>query len=125
SRLYFTQVDIDSFRAKYGEKLHELLLQGKSVEAAADIYRTFQKRVESRVALTEQLLKEEHFDFTGQDSTRRSRKDAPWPKDEKEAVEIWRRQIKEAVLGETLRRELMTKLAAEKGKPDPSATDRD
>jgi len=125
SRLYFTKVDIDTFQAKYGEKLHELLLQGKSVEAATEIYRVFEKRVEARVALTEKLLKEEQFDFAGQDSVMRSRKDAPWPKDEREAVEVWKLQIKEAVLGETLRRELMTKLAAEKGKPDPSKADRD
>ena len=124
-RLYFTKVDIDAFQAKYGAHLHELLLQGKSVEAATEIYRVFEKRVESRVALTEKLLEEEKFDFTGTDTVMRSRKDAPWPKDEKEAVEVWKLQIKEAVLGETLRRELMTKLAAEKGKPDPSKTDRD
>ncbi|RYD38901.1 MAG: tail-specific protease [Verrucomicrobiaceae bacterium] len=124
-RLYFTKVDIDTFQAKYGDRLHELLLQGKSVEAATEIYRVFEKRVEARVALTEKLLNEESFDFTGADSVMRSRKDAPWPKDEREAVEVWKLQIKEAVLGETLRRELMTKLAEEKGKPDPSKTDRD
>jgi carboxyl-terminal processing protease len=124
-RLYFTKVDIDAFQAKYGERLHELLLQGKSVEAAIEIYRVFEKRVEARVALTEKLLKEESFDFTGEDSVMRSRKNAPWAKDEREAVETWKLQIKEAVLGETLRRELMTKLATEKGKPDPSKTDRD
>lgn len=125
SRLYFTKVDIDTFQAKYGEKLHELLLQGRSVEAATEIYRIFEKRVEARVALTEKLLKEDQFDFTGQDFVMRSRKDAAWPRDEREAVELWKLQIKEAVLGEVLRRELMTKLATEKGKPDPSATDRD
>jgi carboxyl-terminal processing protease len=124
-RLYFTKVDIDAFQSKYGDRLHELLLQGKSVEAATEIYRVFEKRVEARVALTEKLLKEENFDFTGDDSVMRSRKNAAWAKDEREAVETWRLQIKEAVLGETLRRELMTKLAAEKGKPDPSKADRD
>lgn len=124
-RLYFTQVDIDAFKAKYGDHLHELLLQGNSVAAATEIYRVFEKRVESRVALTETLLKENHFDFTANEMVTRSRKDAPWPKDEKEAVEIWRLQIKEAVLGEILRRELVTKLSVEHNKPDPGKDDRD
>ena len=48
-----------------------------------------------------------------------SRKDAAWPKNDKEASDLWRRQIKEAVLGEILRRELLTKLSKEQGKPDP------
>ncbi len=124
-RLYFTQVDIDGFKAKYGDHLHELLLQGNSIGPATEIYRVFEKRVESRVALTDKFLKEDKFDFTVSESVTRSRKDVPWPKDEKEAAEIWRLQIKEAVLGEVLRRELLTKLAAEHGKPDPSKDDRD
>ena len=35
-----------------------------------------------------------------------SRKNAPWPKNDKEAADLWRLQIKEAVLGEILRREI-------------------
>lgn len=124
-RLYFTQVDIDALNAKYGNRLHSLLLESNSMPAAVEIYRLFEKRVESRVALTEQLLKEEQFDFSQDESVMRSRKDAPWPRDEKEAVNLWRLQIKEAVLGETLRRELLTRLATEKGKADPGAGDRD
>lgn len=125
NRLYFTQTDIDGFNEKYGQRLHKMLMQGNCVEPANEIYRTFEKRVESRVALAEKLLKEEKFDFTVDESVMRTRKDAPWAKDEKEAVDIWRRQIKEAVLGEVLRRDLLTKLAAEHNKPDPSKGERD
>lgn len=124
-RLYFTQADINGFEAKYGNRLHEMLLQGASVEPAVEIYRVFEKRVEEKVGLTEKLLKADEFDFSKQESVMRSRKDAPWPKDDQESAEIWRRQIKEAVLGEILRRELLTKLATEQGKPDPSKDDRD
>lgn len=125
TKLYFTQVDIDGFKAKYGDQLHTLLLQGNSVQAATEIYRVFEKRVESRVALTEQILKEETFDFTQNDSVMRSRKNAAWPKDERDAVSIWKQQIKEAVLAEELRREFMSKLAADQNKPDPTKGDRD
>ncbi|MEO5915226.1 MAG: carboxy terminal-processing peptidase [Luteolibacter sp.] len=123
-RLYFTQEDVNGFNAKYGDQLHTLLLHGNSVPAATEIYRVFQQRVEQRVALAEKLLKGDDFDFTTNDSVMMSRKDAPWPANEKVAADLWRLQIKEAVLGETLRRELLAKLSKEQGKPDPGIADR-
>ena len=123
-RLYFTQSDVDGFKLKYGDQLHTLLLHGNSMEAAMEIYRVFEKRVETRVSLTERLLNGSDFEFSTDESVMLSRKTAAWPKNEKEAAELWRRQIKEAVLGETLRREMLTKLAKEQGKVDPGATDR-
>ena len=123
-RLYFTQEDVDGFNVKYGDQLHTLLLHGKSMPAATEIYRVFEKRVEERVALTEKLLKGADFDFSANESVMLSRKDAPWSKNDKEAADLWRLQIKEAVLGETLRRELLTKLSKEQGKADPGSADR-
>lgn len=123
-RLYFNQNDIQGFNEKYCSSLHTLLLNGKSIPAATEIYRIFQKRVEDRVALTEKLLNEATFDFTSKESVMLSRKDAPWPRNEKEAIRLWQLQIKEAILGETLRRELLTKMAKEQGKPDPETEDR-
>jgi len=124
-RLYFTQQDVDGFTAKYGDVLHEMLLAKKSMIPAEEIYGVFVKRVEARVALTEKLLKENSFDFTTDKSVQRSRKDAAWPKDEAEANELWSLQIREAVLSETLRRNLLAKLAKEQGKPEPAKNDRD
>ena len=123
-RLYFTREDVDGFNAKYGDQLHTLLLHGNSMPVATEIYRIFQKRVEERVALAEKLLKGADFDFSAKESVMLSRKDASWPKNDKEAIDLWRLQIKEAVLGESLRRELLTKLAKEQGKPDPASEDR-
>lgn len=123
-RLYFTQDEVDGFKLKYGDQLHTLLLNGNSMPAATEIYRAFEKRVEERVALTEKLLKGADFDFSATESVMLSRKDAPWPKDDKDAAELWRLQIKEAVLSEMLRHELVTKLSKEQGKPDPGSADR-
>ncbi len=123
-RLYFTQEDVDGFKAKFGDEIHTLLLKGASMPVATEIYEVFEKRVEERVALVETLLKGPEFEFNTNDSVMLSRKDAPWPKDEKEAMDLWRLQIKEAVLGETLRRQLLTKLAKEQDKPDPGSHDR-
>lgn len=123
-RLYFTQEDVDQFNEKYGDQLHTLLLHGKSIEVATEIYRVFEKRVEDRVALAEKLLSGNHFDFSGKESVMLSRKDAAWPKNEKEAAKTWQLQIKESILGETLRREMLTQMAKEQGKADPGSADR-
>ena len=112
-RLYFTQQDIDHFTEAYGDRLHTLLLQGNCMPAATEIYRVFEKRVEARVAQTEQLLNGGGFDFDKDESVMLSRKNAPWPKNEKDAANLWRLQIKEAVLSEELRRGLVSQLAKE------------
>ena len=123
-RLYFTQEDVDRFNDAYGSKMHSLILQGKSMEAATTIYEVFKERVRTRVEQTGKLLNGNDFDFTSNDKVMMSRKDAAWPKNEKESAELWRLQIKEAVLGEVLRREMLAKMAKEQGKADPGSDDR-
>ncbi len=123
-KLYFTQQDVDGFKAKYGDRWHKLLEQGKSMQPAIEIYDVFRQRVAERTKQTEELLAGE-FDFSGDETVMMSRKDAVWPKDEAEAKKIWAEQIKEAVLAETLRRETLTKLAKEQGKNDPGADNLD
>lgn len=123
-KLYFTQQDVDGFKAKYADRLHTLLLQGKSMQPAIEIYGVFRQRVAERTKQTDELLAGE-FDFSGDETVAMSRKDASWPKDEAEAKKIWAQQIKEAVLAETLRRETLTKMAKEQGKEDPGADNLD
>ena len=123
-RLYFTQQDVDKFKQDYGDNLHTLLLQGKFLPVAVEIYRVFEKRVEERVSQTNKLLNGPDFEFTKNESVMLSRKNAPWPRNEKAAADLWRLQIKEAVLAELLRREMLTKLAKEQGKADPGREDR-
>lgn len=124
-RIYFTQADVDEFRGKYGDRLHSLLLERNSMGMATEIYRVFEQRVESRVAYVEELLEKNEFDFTKDEFAMLSRKEASWPKNEKEAAELWRIQIKEAILSEMLRRETLARLAEERGKDDPTAEDRE
>jgi carboxyl-terminal processing protease len=123
-RLYFTQKDVSLFSTEYGDRLHTLLLQGNSMRVATEIYRVFEQRVETRVAQAQELLENGEFGFSTDETVMLSRKDAQWPKNEKEAANLWRLHIKEAVLSEVLRRELLTKLAKEQGKPDPGSDDR-
>ncbi len=124
-RLYFTAQDIDHFTRKYGDSIHELLLTRRCMEPAVEIYDAFVARAEARVALVEQLLEENNFDFTTDQTVSRSRKKERWPRDEAEAAELWRLQIREAVLSEMLRRDLLSRLAEEKGRPAPEKNDRE
>jgi carboxyl-terminal processing protease len=124
-KLYFTQADIDRFNRQYGQNLSTMLLQENSMPAALDIYGTFKQRVEARVAETKRLLEADDFDFTKEESVERSRKDAAWPKDEAEAMAIWRKQIKESLLSEVLRRDMIAQLAEKQGKANPLAKDKD
>ena len=124
-RVYFTQEDVNRFKAAYGDKLHSMLLENTSMKAAQDIYHTFQQRVETRVADASALLSGSDFDFSKEESILRSRKDAAWPRDEAEAKALWKQQIREAVLAETLRRDMLVKMAADQGKADPTKGERD
>jgi carboxyl-terminal processing protease len=123
-RLYFTQQDVDRFVAEYGDRLHTQLLQGNCMTPAVEIYRLFEQRVEERVALAEKILNEGDFDFSKDENVMMTRKNAQWPRDRKEAEQLWRLQIKEAVLSEVLRREMLAKLAKEQKKDDPGLDDR-
>lgn len=124
-RVYFTQEDVDRFEAEYGDRLHRMLLEQDSMRAATDIYETFVERVTTRVKDAQRMLEEEEFDFSGEEEVMRSRKNAPWPENEAEARVIWRKQIKEALLSERLRREMVAKIAKEQGKEDPLKDDAD
>ncbi|MFN5869412.1 MAG: carboxy terminal-processing peptidase, partial [Akkermansiaceae bacterium] len=123
-KVYFTQQDVDAFEANYAERLHTLLLQGKSMQPAVEIYNVFRQRVEERTKQAEELLAG-NFDFSGDETVMMSRKEATWPKNEAEAKKIWAQEIKEAVLAETLRQETLSNLAKEQGKDDPNADNLD
>jgi carboxyl-terminal processing protease len=123
-RLYFTQADVQGFEVKYGDKLHQLLVRGGGMVPAAEIYNLFRQRVAERVAFTEELIKKNEFDFKTKEAFPLTRKDAEWPKNAAAARELWRLQTKADMLSEILRRETISKLAAEQGKPDPGLKDR-
>ncbi|WP_338289146.1 carboxy terminal-processing peptidase [Luteolibacter sp. LG18] len=123
AKVYFTAADVERFKATYGDELFKMLVQSKGLDAANDIYGTFRKRVEARGEMAKKFLKDDPLDFTGHDTIARTRKDAAWPKDDAEADGLLRQQLKEAVLSETVVRELQAKMAKDQGKPDPTQSE--
>ena len=100
SHLFFTQKDIDAFTAKYGSALDDDVLLG-NLKPAHEIFNVFQKRVEDRVKKIKELLKQP-MDFKTDDTVLLSRQKAPWPKDDAEADDLWKKRIENELLQEKL-----------------------
>ncbi|WP_035604586.1 carboxy terminal-processing peptidase [Haloferula sp. BvORR071] len=105
AKVYFTRQDIDRFEKAYGDSLDDLLLKGGCMTAANDISRTWVQRVTARVEEAAKLLATPDFNFTMAETIPATRKEAAWPQDEAQAMEIWNLQVKAALLAEILRRE--------------------
>ncbi|MGC4013718.1 MAG: carboxy terminal-processing peptidase [Luteolibacter sp.] len=106
---YFLQSDIDAFRKDYGNDLFTLMLKREALKPALAIHRIYQQRVAVSVGLAKQLLAENRFDFHTPESIQPNRRSAAWPRDEKEAAELLRLRVKDALLDEMLRAENLTK----------------
>src|SRR5881227_1188124 len=100
SHLFFTQQDIDTLNAKYGNSIAGDVLLG-TLKPAYDIYALYTKRVDGRVAKIKELLKQP-LDFKTDGTIELSRQKSPWPKDEAEADQLWRGRITNEVLQEHL-----------------------
>lgn len=117
---YFLAGDIKKFRMKYGMNMHQLLLEGKSMEAAMEIHALYKTRANERIKYAQKLLgEEEQFTFDTHRAMMLTRKDAQWPNTEDEAKQIWRDQVEQGLLSEVLRRESIAELAKKQGKEDP------
>ena len=114
SHLFFTQKDIDAFTAKYGTTLDDDILLG-NLKPAHEIFAVFQKRVEDRVAKIKELLKKP-MDFKSDETLLLSRQKAPWPKDDAEADDLWRKRVENELLQE--------KLAEHPVEPGPKVVER-
>src|SRR4029453_8453211 len=91
SHLFFTQKDVDELSAKYGSSMAGDVLLG-NLKPAYEIYALYTKRVDDRVAKIKELLKQP-IDFKSNATVELSRQNAPWPKDEAEADQLWRGRI--------------------------------
>src|SRR5258705_1549965 len=100
SHLFFTQQDVDTLSAKYGNSIAGDVLLG-TLKPAYDIYALYTKRVDERVAKIKEFLKQP-TDFKGNATVELSRQKSPWPKNEAEADQLWRGRIANELLQEHL-----------------------
>src|SRR6187200_840516 len=100
SHLFFTQEDVDSVTAKYGNAVAGDILMG-TLKPGYEIYALYTKRVDERVAKIKELLKQP-IDFKSNAAVELSRQKSPWPKNEGEADQLWHQRIVNELLQEHL-----------------------
>jgi carboxyl-terminal processing protease len=103
NRLYFLQSDLEEF-APYRTNLAAMAVKDGDTHPAHEIFKRFLQRLEERVAYDKELLQTQTdtFDFTGHDSYRWGRRDAPRPRNLAEAKELWRQNLRYDYLQEKL-----------------------
>jgi len=97
NRSFLLDADVQSFRKQYEKALDDDLRRAR-LDAAFDIFKTFRARVEEAVtkALT---LVDSDFDFTKREEYVVEREEEPWPRTVAERDELWRKRVKNDVLG--------------------------
>jgi carboxyl-terminal processing protease len=107
AKLYFTAQDVEQ-HAALRTGFDEAIKEG-NVGPANEIFALYQKRAVERMDYARSLLKQDIFDFTGNEKWYYDREDAPWAKDTAELDGLW----KQAVRNDWLRLKLAGKQPAE------------
>lgn len=90
-RLFFTQADIDSF-ADARTRLDDAILRG-NLAAPFAMFQRYEQRVTERLTYAREQLGQ-GFDFTQKEAYAYARDKAPWPADEAEVRDLWRKRVK-------------------------------
>ncbi|KFN43714.1 carboxy terminal-processing peptidase [Arenimonas oryziterrae] len=94
-KLFFTQADITRFQP-YRTTLDDSI-KSQNLTAAYDIFGTYIKRVDQRVAYARSLLAKP-FDFSAKETWAYDREKATWANDQAALDDIWRKYVKNDVL---------------------------
>jgi len=95
NRSFFLQSDIDGFQ-KYRYSMDNTLRSG-DMAPVFEIFATYRERVDANYAYAISLLENEP-DFTVDENFVFDRSEMPWPKDEAETKELWRKRVKNDLL---------------------------
>jgi len=97
NRSFFCAMDVADFET-YRSRLDDALRRG-DIEPAFKIFRRFRSRVEEQVNTALTLLEKNDFDFSRNESYRFDREDASWADDNAALNDLWRRRVKNDILG--------------------------
>ncbi|GAA3934749.1 carboxy terminal-processing peptidase [Luteimonas lutimaris] len=92
SKMFFTAADIARFeplRSRMGGAI-----KAGELDPAFAIFSVFQQRVEQRVAYARGLLKQDIFDFSGDERWHYDREDAPWAANDAEVEQLWKQSVR-------------------------------
>ena len=96
NKSFFTRQDVERFEV-YRDRLDDALRQAR-LEPAFHIFKVFRLRVDERVSQAVRLL-DGQFDFTIDESYHFDRSEMPWVEDSMALGDIWRKRVKNDVLG--------------------------
>ena len=116
-KMYFLKGEIETFTAKYGDKLDDFIFSD-DLTPANEIYALHAKHVKARFEKVKAFIESGTADFSGQGTTPISRKEAAYCSTEEELDALWNSRITNELLSERLR----LKLAEEKKKEKSAAT---
>ncbi len=100
---YFLQSDIAAF-TNMEFRIDDAVKAG-DVSFPYEVFRVFRERIEQRYAFVTNML-EKAPSFTEDETYVWKRKDAPWPADQAEQDDLWRKRIKNEYLVQVISREL-------------------
>ena len=102
-RTFFLASDISEFREQAASQVDRL--HRGDVSLAFRIFERFKERARNRVEYADSLIGK-GFDFTVEESFTWKRKDLPWPADETEWNELWRKKVKNEYVARLVAKEM-------------------
>ena len=93
SKSYFVASDIERLRKMYGNRIDDEFLAGKAT-AGFDIYNLFLKRAKEKMRYMQSAANTVHLDFSTQETLDLDRKSDPWPADQHQLADLWRKELK-------------------------------
>jgi carboxyl-terminal processing protease len=102
--IYFIQSDLQEFE-KYRYKLDNLTVEDGDTTPARVIFNRFRQRLNQQFEYVQELLKNEKFEFTGDDRFTLDRKKLPRPADLTEARKLWKDRLRSEYLQKKLDKE--------------------
>src|SRR3546814_15970464 len=90
--MFFTAQDIAKF-SPYRTRLDDAIKSGE-LEPAYAMFALYKQRVDQRAAYARALLKQDIFDFSGNDRWQYDREDAPWAANAAELDKAWKQSIR-------------------------------
>lgn len=123
-KIYLTATDAEEFEKKYKNTLTDIILAGKSVDAAEEMFDRVKMRAKTRHAEVVEYLNNTEFKFNSDRELISDRSKVGWPQDEAAAQQLWKDMAEDLMLTEELRRSNIIRLAMEQGKPNPLKDER-
>ena len=91
-KMFFTAQDVAKF-APYKSSMGRAIKAGE-LDPAFAIFSLFKQRVGQRVDYARALLKQDIFDFSGNDRWYYDREDAPWAASDAEVEQLWKQSVR-------------------------------